>query len=221
MKVKRQTNMLGCGCALLAVVSMLLWQVPAEVLAQEGRNRVSGGKIRWSRELASGWVGGHAAQIERIMVTTDNEMLRTVLREMLLDAQLLDAYFVHTDVTGMTTKTLTSLRINVLKLESDLADQEARRAVWQSYAGRLDDDATPGSQTVVESDGTLEAAGLPVYTAIFRTNHRNGGVVYTSVYLVSRGGGDMHLFQMRADAKKFRARSAELAELLRSVRYVP
>jgi hypothetical protein len=30
----------------------------------------------------------------------------------------------------------------------------------------------------------------------------------------------MHMFQMKADAKKFRARFAELSELLRSVRYM-
>jgi hypothetical protein len=220
MSIDQRPNMLWCGRALLALFLMVLLHAPAELLAQEGRLRVGGGKLQWSGQLVSGWVGGHAAQIERIMVATDNEMLRTIFREMLLDAQKLDAYFVHTDVTGTTTKTLTSLRINVLRLESDLADQETQRAVWQSYAGRLNDDGPPGSQTTVESDEASETGGLPAYTAVFRTNQRDGGVVYTILYLVSRGGGAMHMFQMKADAKKFRARFAELSELLRSVRYM-
>jgi hypothetical protein len=53
MSVDQRPNMWWCGRALLALFLMVVLHAPAELLAQEGRLRVGGGKLQWSGQLAS------------------------------------------------------------------------------------------------------------------------------------------------------------------------
>lgn len=206
--------------ALLMAVAMCVLGPLSSVGLGAGEIHVWGGKLAWTGKLPIGWVGGNARTIESVMAVTNDANLRKILREMLLDAQTLDVYVSHLDVTGVTTQTLSTIRANIVPPQQDFqpSDKAHRQEFWQSYAFGLQVDSVPGSATAVVGDLATTTAGRPAYQATFKTT-RPDGVVYYIVHLVQLEGGRWHLFQVQADSKKFRARRVDFQNLLNSVRY--
>ena len=180
---------------------------------------VRGSKVRWTASLASGWVGGSARQIENVLAGTTNDTLRAVMSEMLLDAKGLDVFFTHVDITGATSRTVSSLRVNTLKLDMALADKEERNALWRAFTPRVQKDYPPGSTTTLGGDAVTTTGGRPAYQAMYRTEMPNGSAVYVLVHFVDLPDGTVHMFMLKADSNKMPAREKEVRQFLDSVRY--
>jgi len=182
---------------------------------------VVGRKTSWDGRLASGWIGGNSSQIETIIASTTNVTLRQIMREMLLDAQALDVYFTHLDVTGTTSQTLSTIRVNTIPSDFQLGNmaQAKRRAFWQSYAKLLEADGGPGSSTSLVEDGEMSTGGYTAFQAVFETILPGGGKMFKVTHIVAINSNLTHMFELKADTQKIRARYEEFQNLLMSVRY--
>lgn len=180
---------------------------------------VVGRKLSWKGHLATGWVGGNSNQMEAIIAKTNNATLQEIMREMLLDAQRLDVYFTHLDVTGIDTGTLSTIRANIIEGDFMLSEPGARDAFWSAYGDILEDEAGPGAVTSFASDRLSMTGGYTAFEATFETSLPGGGVVYKVMHLVDVGESLYHIFELKADSVKFRARKEEFENLLISVRY--
>ena len=164
-----------------------------------------------------GW--RQCALIEKVLAGTTNETLRTIMSEMLLDAKGLDLYFTHLDVTGVTSGTVSSLRVNTVKLGMALADKEARNTLWQAFMQNLQKGYPPGSTTTLGGDAVTMTGGRPAYEVTFRAEQPNGSAVCMLMHLVDLPDGTQHLFTLKSDSKKMPARERDVRQLLGSVRY--
>ena len=178
-----------------------------------------GGKLDWTGDLASGWVGGTAEQIERVMTRSDNAALTAIMQEMLLDAQVLDIYFTHLDVTGIGTRTLSTLRSNVMERSFQLDNDSDRAAMWSAFADLQQSEAPETATVSLAGSSTLAVGGQVGYEAVFRTDYPDGGTVYEAVVLVNLNSNLSQIFKLRADGNKFTARYEEFRNMLATVKY--
>jgi hypothetical protein len=185
---------------------------------------VSGSKLNWRGELRSGWIGGNAQQIERVMrSSTGNDKatqdLRKIMQLMLPEAKNLDLYFVHLDVTATSTNAGTWLKSNLLKLSIDLKDPAARAVLWQAFVQKGNEGLAGSGIQKVDADKTATTGGRSAYTAVIRTDLKAGGTYYQVYHLVDQGAGNWHLLNLQADTNKYKARTDDFEELLKSIRY--
>jgi hypothetical protein len=217
MTINRRTLLGRTALALTAAGAIVL---PAATAATE----LSGSKLNWRGELPSGWIGGNAQQIERVMrSSTGNDKatqdLRKIMQLMLPEAKNLDLYFVHLDVTATSTNVGTWLKSNAIKLGIDLKDPAARAALWQAFVQKGNEELAGSGVQKLDAEKTTTTGGRPAYTAVIRTDVKAGGTYYQVYHLVDQGGGNWHLLTMQADTNKFKARTDEFEGLLKSVRY--
>lgn len=206
------------GGTILFLAAYVLFSVNSIIFAADELD-VIGDKLAWTGKLPNSWIGGTAKQMEDIIVKTDNADLRQILQELLLDVQVLDVYFVHLDVTGITTRTLSSIRVNVIRKDFQLSDVTRRKAMWQAFAHLEQLDAGDGAVTVVVADRATSTGYHPAHEATFKTTEPGGGIVYKVMHLVELEGGISHIFMLRSDGMKFKARLKDFHSLLASVRY--
>lgn len=181
--------------------------------------RVEGGKISWDGTLASGWIGGNARQIERLISRSDNPDLVTIMREMLLDAQRLDVYFTHLDVTGVSSGTLTTIRVNATPQHFRISDMAERKEFWKAYAKMMEDDAGVGSMSILVEDHVARTGGYQAYGATIKITLARGGGFYKLVHLVEIENNTTHIFELKADFNKIRSREKEFNDMLFSLNY--
>ena len=185
---------------------------------------VKGSKLPWTATIPDDWVGGTAEDIERILVeggtSSGERILDEILRQILAEAKGLDAFFVHLDVSADDTKTISMLRVNVAPTNiQPLAEEARRKSFWAGYAKLLAKDFPEGSKVEVTQDRSTMTGGREAYEATFLTTLPDGGKVYAVVHVVAYAPGQTHVFSLKADAGKFRARFAEFKKILDSLNY--
>lgn len=203
---------------ILFLAAYVLFSVNSIIFAVDELD-VIGDKLAWTGKLPIGWIGGTAKQMEYIIVKTDDADIRQMLQKMLREAQVLDVYFVHLDVTGTKTRTLSSIRVNVIRKDFQLSDVTRRKEMWQAFAHLEQLDAEDGAVTVVAADRATSTGYHQAYEATFKTTEPGGGIVYKVMHLVELEGGIFHIFMLRSDGMKFKARLKDFHSLLASVRY--
>jgi hypothetical protein len=186
---------------------------------------VEGSKLPWTATIPSGWVGGTAKKIEEILAgggsnPDGKRLLDKILRQMLVESKNLDAFFSHLDVTGLETQTLSSLRVNVAALNVEsYSDATVRKIMWDEYAKQMEKDFPEGATVEVTNDRSGMTGGRKAYEATFVVTLSGGGKVYTVMHLVAYAPDKTHIFQLKVDRRKFRARFAELEKILDSLKY--
>jgi hypothetical protein len=185
---------------------------------------VEGRKLPWTATIPSGWVGGTTEKIEQILAdggsSSGKRNLDKILRDMLAPSKNLDVLFYHLDMTGVETRTLSSLRVQVAALDLEAeSDSTRRQAFWNAYAKQLEKDFPEGTTIEVTNDRSGMSGGRKAYEATFVATLSGGGKVYTVMHLVVYGPGKTHMFELKADSRKFRARFAELEKILDSLKY--
>jgi len=205
----------------LLFILVFFISIMAENAIAEDDIIVSGKKLSWTSRLPSGWVGGNSKQIERVYSKTTNEPLRELMREMLLDAQVLDVFFTHIDVTGITTRTLSTIRVNTISKTYQLDDSSKRKAFWNALADLQVDGPGigPGAVSTLVEDRVASTGGNRAYEATFKITYPNGGALFKIVHLVEIQNKMSHIFELKADQRKIRARREDFNRLLRSIRY--
>ncbi|MEY2560954.1 MAG: hypothetical protein QOG51_1369 [Verrucomicrobiota bacterium] len=202
---------------LIASGALLMANVAGADVTVEGR------KLPWTATIPSGWVGGTYEKIEKILAEggTDSgkKKLDEILRPMLREAKEIDALFYHLDVQGTGTKTLSSLRINVVPLDlAPFAEEGARTVFWNSFAKQLQGDFPDGKIEVTRSrSGT--AGERKAYQGTFLATLPAGGKVYTVVLVIAYAPGKAHVWRLRADSEKFPDRVKELEAIVNSLKY--
>lgn len=214
-KEKKQANRnKGALVGLISIaIVLLLFSVD---LAYTASWRVEGLKLKWSMSAPVGWIGGNYYQIEKVARETENLKVKLVLREMQHDAKVMDVYLVHMDVTGATTGTLTSLRVNVGR---GFGKNSFGRDTWLAYAELLQADHPKGSQTRLLESYSLTTDNYSAYQAIFKTTRPGGGKVYEVMHIVLLSSNRSHIFKLKVDSAKYRKRYAEFSQMLKSIRY--
>jgi hypothetical protein len=205
---------------LIARVGALVTTLAASPLRAAGNSlRVHGGKLNWQADLPGTWWGGSAADIERVMRTTNSEPLRDIMRKMLPMAKDRDIYFTNPDVSGTATQVLSTIEGNVLNLHSvDLADADARKELWKQFPSVLANSGEEGSQFTLQGEKAMTTGGAKAYSAVFVGKVRDG-TFYEQVHLVDRGQGQWHYLKLQADVNKYRARAQEFGQMLDSIKY--
>ena len=174
-------------------------------------------------------MGGSAKEIETIIEDADRKLdlkypgtsrdLRFIMKEMLLDAKVLDVYFIHMDISGHNTKTLSSIRVNKIYGDFKFSSEARRKMLWQSFARLEQEEAAKGSVTVVAADRSTTTAYHPAYEVTFKTTEPGGSVVYKVLHFVELEAGEYHMFQLKCDGNLLKARLIDFHSLLASVRY--
>jgi hypothetical protein len=185
---------------------------------------VEGRKLPWTARIPSGWIGGTAEKIEKILAdgATDPgaSRLNEILRPMLPEAKAVDALFYHLDVQGTGTKTLSSLRINVVALDLEtFSDEAQRKAFWSSFGKQLAKDFAEGATIEMTQDRSGTTAARKAYRGTFLSTLPAGGKVYTVLHVIAYAPGKMHVFRLRADSEKFPERLPEFDKILESLKY--
>lgn len=215
---RRAIQWIGVGPKLLVLCLGLLVAGSARAdLVVEGR------KLPWTATIPSGWVGGTAEKIEEILAKggTDSgkRKLDEILRHMVAESKKLDAIFFHLDAETET-KTLSSLRVNVIALNLEsLADEVSRESFWSAYAELVAKDFPAGAKVEVARDRSATTGGRKAYEATFVATLPGKGKVYTVLHVVAYTAGQTHIFRLQADSQKFPARFAELEKILSSLKY--
>ena len=150
----------------------------------------------------------HSRKIEKILAEggTDSgkKKLDEILRPMLPEAKEVDALFYHLDVQGTGTKTLSSLRINVVGLDLEtFADEKHRTDFWNSFAKQLPKDFPEGATVEVTRDRSGTTGGRKAYQGTFLTTLPAGGKVYTVLHVIAYAPGKAHVWRLRADSENF------------------
>lgn len=209
----------------LVKTSLLLFACGALIAASSVRGdfTVVGRKLPWTATIPSGWVGGTYEKIEKILTEggTDPSMkkLDEILRPALREAKEIDAFFYHLDVQGTGTKTVSSLRINVVPLDlAPFAEDGARTVFWNSFAKQLQEDFPDGKIEVTRKRSGM-VGGRKAYQATFLATLPAGGKVYTVVLVVAYAPGKAHVWRLRADSEKYPERDKELDAIVNSLKY--
>lgn len=185
---------------------------------------VEGRKLPWRATIPSGWVGGTYEKIEKILAEggTDSgkKNLDDILRPMLAEAKEVDALFYHLDVQGTGTKTLSSLRINVVGLDLEpFSGEKHRTDFWNNFAKQLRKDFPEGATVEVTRDRSGTTGGRKAYQGTFLTTLPAGGKVYTVLHVIAYAPGKAHVWRLRADSEKFPDRVKELETIVDSLKY--
>jgi hypothetical protein len=178
-----------------------------------------GSKVKWRGELRSGWVGGNAQQIERVLRTAENDTLRRIMELMLPESKGLDLFFIHLDTTAMSTDRPSTLRSNSMTLKSLFQSDAARRQIFDAFVENMNRDSSGKSTTVLESDKSGTTGGRPSATAVLRTDVKTGGAYYDLFHFVRISDEDIHLLRLECDRNKYKDRSSEFYDLLKSIEY--
>jgi hypothetical protein len=209
--MKASLLLIACGALIVAK------SVPADIV-------VEGRKLPWTATIPSGWVGGTAEKIEKILAEggTDSgkKKLDEILRPMLAEAKEVDALFYHLDVQGTGTKTLSSLRINVVGLDLEpFSGEKHRTDFWNSFAKQLTKDFPAGAKLEVTRDRSGTTGGRKAYQGTFLATLPAGGKVYTVLHVIAYAPGKAHVWRLRADSEKFPDRVKELEAIVNSLKY--
>lgn len=186
---------------------------------------IEGSKLPWTAEFPGYWFGGTAESMERVLARTSgadwtDQTLKMLIREMLPEAKSLDAIFFHMDATGMKTETVSSLRVNVISSIERLPEESGRKAIWKSYGQRLTTEYPEESKVAEKGDRIAITAGREAYEGTFLITLPDGVMMYEVVHVVAYDPGLMHIFSLRTESPKFRARYADLETILKSLKYL-
>lgn len=186
--------------------------------------KIEGRKLPWTAEFPGFWWGGTVESIERVLTRTTgadwaDQTLKLLMRELLPEAKSLDAFFIHGDVTGMATKTVSSLRINATACIEQFSKESVRKAVWKSYGQNLAKDYPEGSKVALKGDRVTTTGGREAYEATFLITLPDGIMMYEVLHLITYDPGLMHVFLLKAESPKFRIRYVDLETILNSLQY--
>jgi hypothetical protein len=206
--------------------SLLLIACGAVIAASSVRGdfTVVGRKLPWTATIPSGWVGGTYEKIEKILAegATDPSMkkLDEILRPALREAKEIDAFFYHLDVQGSGTKTVSSLRINVVATDLEIfAVEKDRTDFWNNFAKQVAKDFPEGAKVELTRDRSGTAGGRKAYQGTFLATLPAGGKVYYVVLVIAHPPGKAHVWRLRADSEKYPERVKELEAIVNSLKY--
>jgi hypothetical protein len=188
----------------------------AATTQQDSTWMVIGRKLAWTMEAPSGWIGGNYSQIQEVRDTTQNATIKTLLGQIWFTARQIDAYLIHTDVSNVTSKTLSSINIDLV--EKGFAASDFNAEMWRAFATMDEDNAGGATTKFMESD-TLKLGGRIAARGMFETTLPSGGSVYKVKCVVLLDAGRSHMFTFKADRVKALARLKDFDEMLYTLRY--
>jgi hypothetical protein len=187
-----------------------------EAILKSLRYVVEGAQVPWRAELPSGWTGGNARFLEAASAATEDEDYRGLLTKMLDEAKTLDAFLLHLDADE---EAITSLRVEVVELGSNVAEASQRKTIWNSYAESVTRRHPQASEVESLSERFANTGGLDAYETTFKVVIPNNHQVHYVVHLVPIDTEETHVFIFQSDSRRFDERYADMRKILSSLTY--
>ena len=201
--IGKLTGTVALGACLLAWVSENRWQV-------EGR------KLPWTMNAPAGWIGGSAPQIEKVRATLPDEGVKRLLEEIWYKARRMDVYLVNTDISGITTRTNSSISVDVI--DKGFTGEMFTEEMWKALVD-IEQNENPGVQIEFLASQVKTVGNHPAHCGVFRSVLSGGGSVYDARCFVLLSAERSHAFQFKADETKAKSHLADFDAMLASLEY--
>jgi hypothetical protein len=187
-----------------------------EAILKSLRYVVEGAQVPWRAELPSGWTGGNARFLEAASAATEDEDYRGLLTKMLDEAKTLDAFLLHFDASE---EAVSSLRVDVRELGSNLTETSQRKKIWNAYAESVTTRHPQASEVEVFPERFANTGGRDAYEATFKVMMPNNLQIHYVVHLVPIDTQETHVFIFQSGSRKFDERYADMRRILSSLKY--
>ncbi|WP_447975102.1 hypothetical protein [Nitrospira sp. Kam-Ns4a] len=188
-----------------------------------GPRHVEGRQLKWSMDLAPGWLGGTPDFWERKLAAAPvgggpdatASLLRTIRANDIYAAYSAEAMKGNPRPTRFD---IAELYVALAPEAAAIGDPGFRARLWQAFqasAAKIN----PANRMTLVSEQSMKTGGQPAYQAIFRTDSADGTAQYQVVHYVTLLSGEVQLFQLRTRGPDFDARYQDFSAMLATVRY--
>ncbi len=189
---------------------------------REAPRHVEGRQLKWSMDLAPGWLGGTPEFWEQQLAASAAGN-RDVTGSLLQTIRANDIYAAYSAeaMKGTPRPTrfdLAELFVALAPEAAAITDPGFRARLWQAFQASVAK-INPASRMTLVSEQSMKTGGQPAYQAVFRTDSPDGTSQYQVVHYVALLSGEVQLFQLRTRGSDFDARYKDFSAMLATVRY--